>query len=59
MARVGGWVAKKVVWVAKRPLVTAAFWLRIQTSLKNHKWATKAKESPTLSSPPKTYTINY
>ncbi len=32
-------------------LVTAALWVQIQTSLK--KWATKAKEWPTHSSPPK------
>jgi hypothetical protein len=31
-----GWVAKSVA----RQLATAALWVRIQTSLKNHKWAT-------------------
>ncbi len=36
-----------------RLLATAALWVRIQTSLKNTKWATKAKEWPTHSSPPK------
>jgi hypothetical protein len=41
----GGWVAKSVA----RHLATAALWVRIQTSLKNHKWATH-------SSPPKKYT---
>jgi hypothetical protein len=44
-------------WVAKlvpRLLATAALWVRIQTSLKNTKWATK--EWPTHSSPPKKYT---
>ncbi len=30
------WVAKSVA----RQLATAALWVRIQTSLKNHKWAT-------------------
>ncbi len=38
-----------------RQLATAALWVRIQTSLKNRKWATKAKEWPTHSSPPKKY----
>jgi hypothetical protein len=28
----------------------SALWVRIQTSLKNHKWATQAKEWPTHSS---------
>jgi hypothetical protein len=32
----GGWVAKSVA----RQLATAVLWVRIQTSLKNHKWAT-------------------
>ncbi len=36
-----------------RLLATAALWVRIQTSLKNTKWATEAKEWPTHSSPPK------
>jgi hypothetical protein len=31
-----GWVAKSVA----RQLATAALWVRIQTSLENHKWAT-------------------
>ncbi len=31
-----GWVAKSVA----RQLATAVLWVRIQTSLKNHKWAT-------------------
>ncbi len=31
---------------------TAALWVRIQTSLKNTKWATQAKEWPTHCSPP-------
>jgi hypothetical protein len=38
-----GWVAKSEGWVAKsvaRQLATAALWVRIQTSLKNKKWAT-------------------
>ncbi len=34
-----------------RLLAKAAHGVRIQTSLKNHKWATKAKEWPTHSSP--------
>jgi hypothetical protein len=34
-------------------LATAALWVRIQTSLKKTKWATKAKEWPSLSSPQK------
>ncbi len=34
-----------------RPLATAALWVRIQTYLKNTKWATYAKEWPTHSSP--------
>ncbi len=34
------------------PLATAVILVRIQTSLKNHKWAAKAKEWPTHSSPP-------
>ncbi len=33
---VKGWVAKSVA----RQLATAVLWVRIQTSLKNHKWAT-------------------
>ncbi len=36
-----------------RLLARAALWVRTQTSLKNTKWATKAKEWPTHSSPPK------
>ncbi len=42
--------AKSWRWVAKliaRLLATAALWIRIQTSLKNTKWVTKAKEWPT------------
>jgi hypothetical protein len=31
-----GWVAKSVA----RQLATAVLWVRIQTTLKNHKWAT-------------------
>ncbi len=31
-----GWVAKSVA----RQLATAVLWVRIQISLKNHKWAT-------------------
>jgi hypothetical protein len=31
-----GWAAKSVA----RQLATAVLWVRIQTSLKNHKWAT-------------------
>jgi hypothetical protein len=38
-----------------RLLAMAALWVRIQTSLKNTKWATQAKEWPTQSSPPKKY----
>jgi hypothetical protein len=44
------------IWVAKliaRLLAPAALWVRIQTSLKNTKWATSAMEWPTHSSPPK------
>ncbi len=43
VAKQEGWVAKKEGWVAKslaRQLATAVLWVRIQTSLKNHKWAT-------------------
>jgi hypothetical protein len=43
VARLGGWVAKLGEWVAKlvqRPLAMEALRVRIQTSLKNHKWAT-------------------
>jgi hypothetical protein len=47
-----GWVAKSVA----RQLAMAALWVRIQTSLKNHKWATLTKEWPTHFSPPKKYT---
>ncbi len=47
-----GWVAKSVAC----QLATAVLWVRIQTPLKNHKWATYAKEWPTHSSPPKKYT---
>jgi hypothetical protein len=59
--KVEGWVAKLEEWVDKsvpvaRQLATAVLWVRIQTSLKNHKWATEAMESPTHSSPPKKYT---
>jgi hypothetical protein len=36
-----------------RELATAAPWVRIQTSFKNHKCAPQAKEWPTHSSPPK------
>jgi hypothetical protein len=45
------WLAKLVA----RLLATAALGVRIQTSLKNTKWATSAKEWPTHSSPPKKY----
>jgi hypothetical protein len=38
-----GWVAMSVA----RQLATAVLWVRIQTSLKNHTWATLAKEWPT------------
>jgi hypothetical protein len=49
----GRWVAKLVA----RLLTTAVLWVRIQTSLKNTKWATEAKEWPIHSSPPpKKYT---
>ncbi len=43
------WMAKMVA----RQLATAALWVRIQTSLKNAKWSTKAKEWPTHYSPQK------
>jgi hypothetical protein len=36
MAKFGRWVAKMVA----RLLATAALWVRMQTSLKNTKWAT-------------------
>jgi hypothetical protein len=42
-AKLGRWVAKIGRWVAKfiaNLIVTAVLWVRIQTSLKNHKWAT-------------------
>ncbi len=42
--------------LAAHLLATAAPWVRIQTSLKNIKWATKAKEGPTLCGPPKNCT---
>jgi hypothetical protein len=48
-AKLGRWVAKLVALL----LATAALWVRIQTSLKNTKWATYAKEWPTHSSKPK------
>jgi hypothetical protein len=55
----GRWVAKLLgKWVARlveRVLATAAFWVRIQTSLKNTKLAKLAKEWPTLSSQLKIY----
>jgi hypothetical protein len=35
-----GWVAKSVA----RQLATAVLWVRIQTSLLNHNWATKKEE---------------
>ncbi len=41
------WVAKLVA----RLLAAADLWVRIQTSLKNSKWATQAKEWPTHSEP--------
>ncbi len=47
--RLGRCVAKFVA----RLLATAALWVRIQTLLKNTKWATEAKEWPTHSNPPK------
>ncbi len=47
----GRWVAKLV----ERLYAAAALWVRIQTSLKNTEWATKAKEWPTHSSSPKIY----
>ncbi len=43
VAKLEGWVAKIEGWVAKsvaRQLATSALWVRIQTSLKNHQWAT-------------------
>jgi hypothetical protein len=42
-----------VAKLVARLLATAALWVRLQTSLKNTKWATYAKEWPTHSSPPK------
>jgi hypothetical protein len=36
-----------------RLLATAALWVRIETSLKNTTWGTKAKEWPKHSRPPK------
>ncbi len=52
------WVAKLVgdgcmARLVARLLATAALWVRIQTYLKHTKWATKAKEWPKHSSPPK------
>ena len=41
--------------MVSRLLVTTALRVRIQTSLKNTKWATYAKEWPTHSSPTKKY----
>jgi hypothetical protein len=42
---VGRWVAKPgVAKLVARLLAMAALWVRIQTSLKNTKWATYAKE---------------
>ncbi len=52
----GGEVAKAWGWDAKlvaRLPATSAHWVRIQTSLKNYKWATYAKEWSTRSSLPK------
>jgi hypothetical protein len=43
------WVAKSV---GSAQLTTAALWVRIQASLKNHKWA---KVWPTHWNPPKKY----
>ncbi len=40
MQNAEGWVAKSVA----RQLATAVLWVRIQTSLKNHKWATYISE---------------
>ncbi len=41
---VEGWVSKLVA----RQLATAVLWVRIQTSLKNHKWATSKGVADTL-----------
>jgi hypothetical protein len=49
-----GWVANSVA----RQLATAALWVRIETSLKYHKLATKAREWLTYSSPPNIFTKN-
>ncbi len=46
-ASLGRWVAELVA----RLLVTAALWVRIETSLKNTKRATSAQEGPKHSSP--------
>jgi hypothetical protein len=46
VAKSEGWVAKLEGWVAKsvaRQLTTAVLWVRIQTSLKNNKWAHKQR----------------
>jgi hypothetical protein len=54
--------SKKVNWVAKlvaQLFATAALWVRIQTSLKYTKWATKAKEWPTQYSPSKNIQKTY
>ncbi len=54
------WVAKLGRWVAKLVpslLATVALWVRIQTSLKNTKWATKPKEWSTHSSQSKKYPV--
>jgi hypothetical protein len=47
VAKLGRLVAK----LEARLLAMAALWVRIQTSLKNTKWATQAKEWPTHPSP--------
>ncbi len=52
-----GWLGKQGRWaqLVARLLATAALWIRIQTSLKNTKWATNTVHS----SPPKKYTKKY
>ncbi len=56
LAMLGRWVAKSGRWVAKlvaRLLATATPWVRFQTSLKNTKQATYAKECPKTLKPAK------
>jgi hypothetical protein len=56
------WAANLYRWLAKfvaRTAAAAAAWVRMQTSLRNHKMVDVEKESPRYSSLPNKYKNNF